>query len=335
MVPTSLDELYQLYARDIDDGQLLQDLKSKIDSRHRLLSYRAPSGHSPRSMAGVGNGKLPIPLLSQIAEEDLTSASTSVASFHLSTNAARRPHLTTTAGMPPHRTLSDQDLFTRVNDYFANNESVLNSSSSSSSKPLSYSHFNFDQSLKQPLAKGYSLNSVSSESVDMPMHTSDPGNGENGPTRRKVHTISPSRDSPMVSSPTSYKNNKGKLRKQTQDIAAKAAQRRANLHHKQLMEDIGSGYAYEPIVSKENTANAFGLEVAGVKPKKTVTINDPATVHRCLAAYPSIISFSFVLFSRANSAVIYAVSIPIHLNCLETVRSLVASPLPTTTLFLS
>ncbi|CAF5112555.1 unnamed protein product, partial [Rotaria sp. Silwood1] len=37
-----------------------------------------------------------------------------------------------------------------------------------------------------------------------------------------------------------------------------------------------SVFSSEPIVSKENTANAFGLEITGVKPKKTVTINDPA-----------------------------------------------------------
>ena len=73
------------------------------------------------------------------------------------------------------------------------------------------------------------------------------------------------------------------------------------------MEDTGSGYAYEPIVSKENTANAFGLEVAGMKPKKTVTINDPATVQcsLCLSVCLPVIISLFVLFSRVNSAVIY------------------------------
>ncbi len=33
-------------------------------------------------------------------------------------------------------------------------------------------------------------------------------------------------------------------------------------------------YSSEPIVLNDNTANTFGLEISGVKPKKTVTIND-------------------------------------------------------------
>ena len=40
---------------------------------------------------------------------------------------------------------------------------------------------------------------------------------------------------------------------------------------------LGSAFTSDPIASKENTASAFGLEITGVKPKKTVTINDPAT----------------------------------------------------------
>ena len=67
--------------------------------------------------------------------------------------------------------------------------------------------------------------------------------GGMGATRRKVHTTSPPHDTSLDSSPTFTKNNPGqnkvKVRKQTQDIAAKAAQRRANLHHKELMSDIG------------------------------------------------------------------------------------------------
>ncbi|CAF0858696.1 unnamed protein product [Didymodactylos carnosus] len=37
------------------------------------------------------------------------------------------------------------------------------------------------------------------------------------------------------------------------------------------MEDLG----YDPNISKENTSSVFGLEVTGMKPKKTVTIKDP------------------------------------------------------------
>ncbi len=78
--------------------------------------------------------------------------------------------------------------------------------------------------------------SMSSESVDVPIN-----NGET--TRRKVHTTSPPNDSTAESSPALLKNNKVKLRKQTQDIAARAAQRRANLHHKELMEDMGKKFS--------------------------------------------------------------------------------------------
>ncbi len=193
-------------------------------------------GHSPRLMNG-GNGKLSVPstlpFLSQIAEEDLTSASTSVISFHLSTNNARRNHPVST--LPPPRTLSDQDLFTHINNDTNNNdlgEDLLN-------KPLSYSHFNFEQSSKQQLIKGNSLVSMSSESVDVPINN---GDTTNGATRRKVHTTSPPNDLIDETSPL-FLNNTGKskvkLRKQTQNIAARAAQRRANLHHKELMEDMG------------------------------------------------------------------------------------------------
>ncbi|CAF0876622.1 unnamed protein product [Rotaria sordida] len=270
LIPSDLEELYQLYSRDIDEGQLIHDLKI----------------HSPHSITGgINSNKLSIPttlpILSQIAEEDLTSASTSVTSFHLPTNVSRRNNPTT---LLPNRTLSDQDLFTHVNDYTTNNnnnhhqnESGQDLTSITTNKPISYAHFNFDQSSKQ-LAKGNSMVSMSSDSVDVSVHNGD--TVTNGITRRKVHTTSPPNDSTAEASPTLYKNNnvknKVKLRKQTQNIAARAAQRRANLHHKELMEDMGSAFSSEPIVSKENTTSAFGLEVTGVKPKKTVTINDPA-----------------------------------------------------------
>jgi hypothetical protein len=192
--------------------------------------------HSPRPLGGNnangGNGKSTLPFLSQIAEEDLTSASTSVTSFHLPNHVSRR-HQPTLTLQPPHRTLSD-DLFTPVtNDSNNMNDLGQDLSTSTTNKPLSYSHFNFEQSSKQQLAKGNSLVSMSSESVD------------NGDTiRRKVSTTSPQNDSTAESSPALYSinnnaNTKVTLRKQTQSIAARAAQRRANLHHKELMEDMG------------------------------------------------------------------------------------------------
>lgn len=290
MVPADLDELYQLYARDIDEGQLIHDLKSKI-----FISFCAElfhcstlvSAHSPRSVGGNGGGKTSVPatlpFLSQIAEEDLTSASTSVTSFHLPNSVVRR---TAANPMTNHRTQSDHDLFVRVNE---DPNHPIQDSSSTTSKPTSYAHFNFDQSTKQ-LAKGNSMVSISSDSVDVPVNHAD---------RRKVHTTSPPHDmnaDPLGQlSKANPTNNKINLRKQTQDIAARAAQRRANRHHKELMEDmgkdlllmhshtnsssrqcLGSVFSSEPVVSKENTASAFGLEITPVKPKKTVTINDPA-----------------------------------------------------------
>ena len=36
LIPSDLDELYQLYARDIDEGQLIHDLKSTTASLSRL-----------------------------------------------------------------------------------------------------------------------------------------------------------------------------------------------------------------------------------------------------------------------------------------------------------
>ncbi|CAF4251742.1 unnamed protein product, partial [Rotaria sordida] len=181
LIPSDLEELYQLYSRDIDEGQLIHDLKI----------------HSPHSITGgINSNKLSIPttlpILSQIAEEDLTSASTSVTSFHLPTNVSRRNNPTT---LLPNRTLSDQDLFTHVNDYTTNNnnnhhhqnESGQDLTSITTNKPISYAHFNFDQSSKQ-LAKGNSMVSMSSDSVDVSVHNGD--TMTNGITRRKVHTTS-------------------------------------------------------------------------------------------------------------------------------------------------
>lgn len=239
------------------------------------------SGHSPRSMNG-SNGKssnaLNLPFLSQIAEEDLTSASTSVTSFHLATNTSRRNLLST---LPPHRALSDQDLFTRVNNDLGQDLSA------SMDKPVSYSHFNFEQLAKQQLTKGNSLASMSSDSVDTPINNGDV-------TRRKTHRTTSPNGSTAASSPAFFNTpvkNKGTLRKQTQNIAARAAQRRANLHHKEVMEDmgkklfemkifidnhffLGSVFSSEPMGSNENTTNGLGLDMSRGKPKKTVTIND-------------------------------------------------------------
>ena len=112
---------------------------------------------------------------------------------------------------------------------------------------------------------------------------------ETSSTRNKNHLAPPANDS--SNHPV---NNRTKLRKQTQDIAAKAAQRRANLHHRELMEDmgivnliqificivffifcVGTTASRDPIIAKENAASIYGLEITPVKPKKTVTINDP------------------------------------------------------------
>ncbi|CAF0893479.1 unnamed protein product [Adineta ricciae] len=246
LVPADLDELYQLYSRDIDEGLLLHDLKT----------------HAVRTATGA-NGKSTLPFLSQIAEEDLTSASTSVTSFHLSSNNSRRNQ--PVPSLPANRTLSDQDLFTPVHNDKTHHDSKQDSSATKT-KPISYSHFNFDQSSRQQLTKGNSLVSMSSESVDVPVTKN-----ETSFIRSKNHLVPPANDSsnhPL--------NNRTKLRKQTQDIAAKAAQRRANLHHRELMEDMGTTASRDQIVSKENAASIYGLEITPVKPKKTVTINDSA-----------------------------------------------------------
>ena len=127
---------------------------------------------------------------------------------------------------------------------YNHNEVGQGITSGTTSKPISYAHFNFDHASKQ-LAKGNSMVSMSSESVDVPIYNNDTTGG--GPVRRKVHTTTtPPKDSPTESSPMLFKNsnirNKVKLRKQTQNIAARAAQRRANLHHKELMEDMGESF---------------------------------------------------------------------------------------------
>ena len=190
----------------------------------------------------VGKTSMPsaLPFLSQIAEEDLTSASTSVTSFHLPNSIARR---TQANALPPGRTLSDHELFVRVNDETNKNRPAgQDLSSTTANKPTAYAHFNFDQSSKQ-LTKGNSTISISSDSVDVPLGNIDLGiptaNGL-GATRRKVQTTSPPEE-PTADSPpkTNTVNGKTNLRKQTQDIAARAAQRRATRHHKELMEDMG------------------------------------------------------------------------------------------------
>jgi hypothetical protein len=72
-------------------------------------------------------------------------------------------------------------------------------------------------------------------------------------------------------------------------------------------------FPYEPIASKENTASAFGLEITGVKPKKTVTINDSPMVYTNFIFSSNYILF---LFSLAVERMIYAVQIQILPNFL-------------------
>jgi hypothetical protein len=169
-----------------------------------------------------------LPFLTQIAEEDLTSASTSVTSFHLPTSLTRRHQ---PAIVPANRALSDQDLFTHVDNQYNPNPDVP----LSTMKPTSYAHFHFDQSSKQ-LAKGNSLVSVSSDSVDLSLNPNETNNA-----RRRVYPTSPVSESTMdLPSKVNGNNSKVNLRKQTQDIAARAAQRRASRHHKELMDDISA-----------------------------------------------------------------------------------------------
>ncbi|CAF0886482.1 unnamed protein product [Didymodactylos carnosus] len=276
-VPSDLEELYQLYSRDIDEGQLMKDL----------------AAHSPRTLTKMGLSVSQLPILSQIAEEDLTSASTSVTSFHLIPNNQRtRTTNNVTTNLLNNRALSDQELFTRVNENDSNNISLNDSSTTqalnslimkstatnntmnNNNAPLSYAHFNFDGKL----AKGNSLVSISSESVDVPIDSQIPRRKFSSPDASgglRSNDPSPSlfnKNGTTTTAGQGQQQAKGRLRKQTQDIAARAAQRRANLHHRELMEDLG----YDPNISKENTSSVFGLEVTGMKPKKTVTIQDPA-----------------------------------------------------------
>ncbi len=55
----------------------------------------------------------------------------------------------------------------------------------------------------------------------------------------------------------------------------------------------GSVFLHEPpAISKENTASVFGLEITGVKPKKTVTINDrPHDLRRTNSDSPELIKY--------------------------------------------
>lgn len=234
-------------------------------------------GHSPRSN-NPPNGKSSY--LGQIAEEDLISASTSVASFHPPTNAnSRRNHLLPVLPMT-NRALSDQDLFTRVNNEPGHDFT------SSSEKPMSYTNYNFESGSKPQLTKGNSLASMSSDSGEVSSHLGDNVQRKNGPT------VSPN-GSTAASSPAFMNNptkGKGTFRKQTQNIAARAAQRRANLHHREVMEDMGSVYSSDPVMSNESTVSTFGLDIAGGKPKKTVTINDRANdFHRNNSESPELL----------------------------------------------
>lgn len=150
-------------------------------------------------------------------------------SFHPPNNPnSRRNHLLSVLPVT-NRALSDQDLFTRVNN------DPGQDFTSTSEKPMSYSHFNFEQGPKQQLTKGNSMASMSSDSGEISSHLGDNTQRKNGPT------TSPN-GSTAASSPAFTNNptkNKGTLRKQTQNIAARAAQRRANLHHREVMEDMG------------------------------------------------------------------------------------------------
>ena len=61
---------------------------------------------------------------------------------------------------------------------------------------------------------------------------------------------------------------------------------------------VGSVYSSEPVVSKESTASAFGLEITSVKPRKTVTINDSSAVGDSLLFVDR--GFNSTLFQSRN-----------------------------------
>jgi hypothetical protein len=239
VVPKDLEELYQLYAHDTDNGQLIQDLQSRLtcgvymcssDVDFVLILMDYLSGHSPRLFNGNNrNGILSNVYLSQIAEEDLTSASTSVTSFHLPNHAGQQSYST---GMLRERTASEQDLFTRVPDHSQSQLLTGNILSTFSQPPT-------DSTSKQQLVKGNSTFSYSSDSPEVPLNKAHNSIHGTRTTHRKAQLRSPSYDSLTDLSTNNKQNqNKVKLRKQTKYIAARAAQRRANLHHQELMDDI-------------------------------------------------------------------------------------------------
>ena len=194
--------------------------------------YSIRLAHSPRSAATGVKSTAPatLPFLSQIAEEDITSGSASVASFYVPNSIARRSHPNV---QPSHGPLPDQELFIRVHDHESGQPALFKVN-----EPLSYAHFNFDQSSKH-LVKGNSLVSVSSGSVDVPVNQP-----ETTASNLKAHTVASPNEyrgdlSPSTAVKSTTVKRRTKMRKQTQDITARAAQRRANIHHRELMEDAG------------------------------------------------------------------------------------------------
>ena len=117
----------------------------------------------------------------------------------------------------PYRTLSDQELFTRLNE----------KNDRTTTKNISYSQLNFDSSGKPILTKGISSFSSSSDGPDDSFVQ----------MKRKFNNTSPPTDISQNSSTANSTQSKVTFRRQTQEIAAKAAQKRADLHHRELMGD--------------------------------------------------------------------------------------------------
>lgn len=240
-IPHDLDELFTLYSRDVNEGQLISDING----------IRSASNSSFINLSPKSSNTL---FLTQIEEEKHDLLSITPTNTYNNKNNNRNQ-------IPKNNFNSNQSRIKKENDYSQKNKN----GNRKTSKESNVSYFTNGNSLG-PITMGQQLAFNSKKNLSNISNSTNESNNmeilfENSTEKQSIRTSPNSKITrPFelpghIESPSFPSNEDAK--RLTQGIAAKAAQRKAFQHHRELMQELGqqenNDYAYNPILSNNLT----------------------------------------------------------------------------------
>jgi kinesin family member 18/19 len=230
-LPQDLNELFYLYSKDVNEGQLMKDISGLTQvSNTRVISPKASPGA--------------ITFLTQIEEEDGSNETTHEHRINDPAPLFPSPWSKRNLVQAIENSSDPDKVFYKTNkaSLINKNKKELNrNATNTNSTPTSIPHFSFNKNSKTNRNNSMLSTSTNDSHLDITI--------ENGSNQTKLNTHT-SHSISNIPSQTSSQNNRKIKNKHTQGIAAVAAQRKATQHHRDLMLELGQ----QPSVSSTSGA---------------------------------------------------------------------------------